>query len=168
MTDEWVFIFTHADMHAYIYPHICKVHIQKISIFSLFWRPSIANDNVFFMKWGRTHVLKKFIVRRGCTVPSPLISPSTKKSDGTEKLSTTSLMDDCSVLPRTQFVGTRLCVDTTPVLSVGDSPPSMVAAEVRPDLDIKPPLGAPLLIFPPGYLLKSCPQGDTSTRQSVF
>ena len=44
-------------------------------------------------------------------------------------------------------------------------PSLMVAARERPEIDIKPPLGAPHLIFPRGYLLKSFPQGDTSARQ---
>ena len=38
----------------------------------------------------------------------------------------------------------------------------------RRELNIKPPLGAPLLIFPRGYLLKSFPQVDTSARQLGF
>ena len=37
-----------------------------------------------------------------------------------------------------------------------------------PEFDIKPPLGAPLLILPQGYPLKTFPQGDTFTRQQVF
>ena len=37
-----------------------------------------------------------------------------------------------------------------------------------PEINIKPPLGAPLLIFPRGYLLKSLPQVDTSARQRGF
>ena len=39
---------------------------------------------------------------------------------------------------------------------------------MRSEFNIKPPLGAPLLIFPRGYLLKSFPQVDTSTRQRGF
>ena len=66
-------------------------------------------------------MLMKFRVRRGCTVPSPLTSLSTKKFDGTEESVTTSLMDGCSVLSETQFVGTHLHVDTAWVLSVGGS-----------------------------------------------
>ena len=38
----------------------------------------------------------------------------------------------------------------------------------RSEFIIKPPLGAPLLIFPRGYLLKSFPQVDTSARQRGF
>ena len=68
---------------------------------------------------GRVHVQKKHIVRRGCTVPSPLTWPSTRKSDGTKEFATTDSMDGCSVLPDTKFVGTRLHMDTTRVLSVG-------------------------------------------------
>ena len=97
----------------------------------------------------------KFKVRRGCTVPSPLILPSTKKSDGTKAFSTTNSMDDCNVLPEKQFVETRLRVDTTRVLSVGGFPPPSGAAGERSAFNIKPPLRAPLLIFPRGYLLKT-------------
>ena len=79
-------------------------------------------DNVFLLK-RRNHVLKKHKVRRGCTVPSPLTWPSTKKFDGTEKSVTTSSVDDCSVLQETQFVGTHLHADTTQVSSVGVSFP---------------------------------------------
>ena len=39
---------------------------------------------------------------------------------------------------------------------------------VLPEFDIKLSLGAPLLIFPHGYLLKSFQQGDTYTRQQGF
>ena len=77
-------------------------------------------------------------------------------------------MDGCNVLPETQFVGTRLRVDTTRVLSVGGSPPPWGTAGERSEFDIKPPLGAPLLIFPRGYLLKSFPQVDASARQRGF
>ena len=38
----------------------------------------------------------------------------------------------------------------------------------RSEFNIKPPLGAPLMIFPIGYLLKSFPQVDTSARQRGF
>ena len=111
---------------------------------------------------------KKSKVRRGCKVPSPLTSPSTKKSDGTKEFVTTDSMDGCNVLPDTQFVGTRLRVDTTWVLSVGGSIPPWGASEEMSEFNIKPPLGAPLLIFPRGYLLRSFPQVDTSARQRVF
>ena len=117
---------------------------------------------------GRIHVLKMFKVRRGCTVPSPLTWPSTKKSDGTKEFATTDTMDGCNVLPETQFVGTRLRVDTTQVLYVGGFLPPWGATGERSDFNIKPPLGAPLLIFPRGRLLKSFPQVDTSERQRGF
>ena len=77
-------------------------------------------------------------------------------------------MDGCNVLPETQFVGTRLRVDTTRVLSVGGFLPPWGAAGERSEFNIKPPLGAPLLIFPWGYLLKYFPQVDTSARQRGF
>ena len=77
-------------------------------------------------------------------------------------------MDGCNVLPVTQFVGTRLRVDTTWVLYVEGSLPPWGAARERSEFSIKPPLGAPLLICPRGYLLKSFPQVDTSSRQWGF
>ena len=49
----------------------------------------------------------------------------------------------------------------------GTLPPWGAAGE-RTEFNIKPPLGAPLLIFPRGYLLKSFPQVDTSARQQGF
>ena len=68
-------------------------------------------------------------------------------------------MDGCRVLPETQFVGTRLSADTTQLFQ-------WQIQRERPELNINPPLGAPLLIFPRGYhLLKSFPQRDTSARQ---
>ena len=51
---------------------------------------------------------------------------------------------------------------------VGVSFPPLVAAGERSEYNIKPPLGAPLLICPRGYLLKSFPQVDTSTTQRGF
>ena len=77
-------------------------------------------------------------------------------------------MDGCNVLPETQFVGTRLRVDTIRVLSVGGNLPHCGAAGERSEFNIKPPLGASLLIFPRGYLLKSFPRVDTSARQRGF
>ena len=76
-------------------------------------------------------------------------------------------MDGCNVLPETQFVGTRLRMDTTQVFCGGFLPPCGAAGE-RSEFNIKPPLGAPLLIFPRGYLLKSFPPVDTSARQRGF
>ena len=77
-------------------------------------------------------------------------------------------MDGCNVLPETQFVGTRLRVEITRVLSVGGSIHPWVAAGERSEFNIKPSLGAPLLIFPRGYLLKFFRQVDTSARQRGF
>ena len=140
-------------------------------ILLLLWSPSITDDDDFLFNvedttWrGRIHVLTKLKVRRGCTVSNPLTWPSTKKSDGIKEFATTDSMDGCNVLPETKFVGTRLRVDTTQVLSVkGNLPPCRAAGE-RSEFNIKPPLGAPLLIFPQGYLLKSFPRVDTSARQ---
>ena len=77
-------------------------------------------------------------------------------------------MDGWNVLPETQFVGTRLRVDTTRVLYARGSLPPWGAAGERSEFNIKPPLGAPLLNFPRGYILKSFPQVDTSARQRGF
>ena len=86
-------------------------------------------------------------------------------------LVTTGSLDGCSVLSETQSVGTRLRVNTTQVSSVGVPPPMGIAIE-RPEIDIKPPLWAPHLIFTPGYLLKSFPQGillhDSGGLESVL
>ena len=59
-------------------------------------------------------------------------------------------------------------MDTMQVSSVGGSIPPMVAAEERPEFDIKPPLGASLTIFSQGYFLKLFPQGDISAKQLEF
>ena len=45
--------------------------------------------------------------------------------------------------------------------------PMTVAGE-RPEFDINPPLGAPILIFSRTYLLKCFPQGDASARERRF
>ena len=80
----------------------------------------------------------------------------------------TDSMDGCNVLPETQFVKTRLRVDTTRVLSVGVPFPPWGAVGERSEFNFKPHLGAPLLIFFRGYLLKSFRQVDTSERQRGF
>ena len=80
----------------------------------------------------------------------------------------TCSVDGCSILPVTQFVGTRLRVDITQVLSVGGFLPPTGAAGEMPELSIKPPLGAPLLILLQGYLLKYFSQGNIFTRQRTF
>ena len=64
-------------------------------------------------------MLKKYEVRRGCTVSRKQTWPYTKKSDGTEEFVMTDSMDGCSVLPESQFVGTRLRVNTTRDIYVG-------------------------------------------------
>ena len=56
----------------------------------------------------------------------------------------------------------------TRVLSVGGNLPPCGAAGERSEFNIKPTLGAPLLIFPRCYLLKSFPRVDTSARQRGF
>ena len=50
---------------------------------------------------------------------------------------------------------------------MGGFPPCAAAGE-RSEFNIKPLLGAPLLTFPRGYLLKSFSQVDTSARQRRF
>ena len=62
----------------------------------------------------------------------------------------------------------RLRVDTTRVFLWEGSIPPWGAAGERSEFSIKLPLGAPLLIFPRGYLLKSFPQVDTSARRRGF
>ena len=77
-------------------------------------------------------------------------------------------MDGSNDMPEAQFVGTRLRVDTIRILSVWGVPSPCGSAGERSELSIKPPLGAPLLIFSRGYLLKSFPQVDISARQWGF
>ena len=114
-------------------------------------------------------MLRKPKLRKGCTVSSSLTWPSVKKSDGIEEFVTkTGLVNDCSVLPETQFVVTRLRVETTRILSLGGSLLPIGAAGERPEFDIKPLLGAPFLTFHRGYLLKSFPPANTSVRQRGF
>ena len=50
----------------------------------------------------------------------------------------------------------------------GGSLPPWGAVGEKSEFNIKPPLGAPLLIFPRGYLLMSFPRVDTSARQRGF
>ena len=76
-------------------------------------------------------------------------------------------MDGCNVLPETQFVGTACAWTPHGFYLWGLLTPCGAAGE-RPEFNIKPPLGAPLLIFPRGYLLKSFPHVDTSARQQGF
>ena len=85
-----------------------------------------------------------------------------------KEFATTDSMDGCNLLLETQYAGTHLRVDTTRDFSVGGAIPPWGAAGERSEFGIKPPLGAPLLIFPRGYLLKSFPQVDTPARQRGF
>ena len=114
------------------------------------------------------HVLEKLKVKRGCTVPSRQTWPSTKKPDDTETSATTGSVDGCSVMPETQFVGTRLRVDTRRILSVGCFLPPIGTIGMRPEYETKPPLWVPFLIVPRCYLLRSFSIGDTSSRQRGF
>ena len=81
------------------------------------------DDNVLLFSRGRNN----FRVRRGW-VPILQAWPSTKKSDGTETLTTTDSVNGGSVLLETQFVRTHLRVYTTWVLFVVGSLPLMGAA----------------------------------------
>ena len=56
-------------------------------------------------------------------------------------------MDGCNVLPETQFVGTRLRMDTSLVFLWGFPSSLGSCRRERSDFNFKPPLGAPLLIF---------------------
>ena len=126
------------------------------------------DDSIFLLKSGISYIRKKFTVRMVCTVPRPLISPSTKMSDGIKEFATAVSVDGSSVLLETQFFWTRLRTYTTRVLSVWGSLLQIGAAGERPDFDIKPPSEDALLIFARCYLLKSFPQGDTSAIQRGF
>ena len=79
---------------------------------------------------------------------------------------TVGSVNGCSVLHETQFVCLR--VDITQVLYVGGSLAPMEAARERPQFNIKPPLCAPLRIFPRSYLMKCFPQEETSTKQQGY
>ena len=57
------------------------------------------------------------------------------------------------------------CAWTSHRLHLWGNPSPCGAAREISEFSIKPPLGAPLLIFPRCYLLKSFPQVDTSARQ---
>ena len=60
------------------------------------------------------------------------------------------------------------CAWTPHVFYLWGTLPPWGAAGERSEFDIKPPFGAPLPIFPRGYLLKSFPQVDTSAKQRGF
>ena len=92
----------------------------------------------------------------------------TRKYDGTEEIATTGSTDGSIVQTETRFVETRLRVDSSWVLYVAGSVPLRGTAGEMPEFDIKPPLLAPLLIFPPGYLLRYFLSEDTSARQRGF
>ena len=111
---------------------------------------------------------KKFKVRNGCSVQRPLTSPSIKKYNCTKTFVTTGSMVGCGVPSETQFVGTRLRLDTIRAFSAEATIPTWGAAGDRSEFNIKPPLGAPNLSFPYGYLLRPFPQVDASARQRGF
>ena len=110
-------------LYIHVWVYVCI--FVYVLLLLLLWSPSITDDDDFLFNvedttWrGRIHELTMLKVRRRCTVPSPLTWPSTKKSDGTKEFATTDSMDGWNVLPETQFVGTRLRVDTSRVLSAG-------------------------------------------------
>ena len=146
-------------MHIYIYIYIYIFNVKC---------PFSTYDNIFLPSRGRNHALKKLRVRMGCTVPSPLTWPATKKSDGAENFATTGSVDGCRFLPETKCVVTRPRLGNTRVLYGRDFLPLMGAEGERPEFHIKPPLGAPLMTFPRSYLLKSFSQGNTSARHLGF
>ena len=115
-------------------------------------------------------MLWKFKVSRWCTVLSPLTWPSTKKSDDMKEFAITDSLDSCSVLPETLFGGSHLHVDTTLAFCKwgGGFPSPLRSCGERSEFNMTLPLGAPLLIFLPRYLLKSLPQVDAFTRQRGF
>ena len=76
------------------------------------------DDDILF-KRGKNRGQKNSKVRRGCTVPSPISWPCTKKSHSKEKLATTGSVDGRRVLLETHFVWTHVYMDTAWVLSVG-------------------------------------------------
>ena len=55
---------------------VVRSRLVSVTLISLFWSPSIADDNVFLLKRGRRHVLMKFKTRGGCTDLSPISWPS--------------------------------------------------------------------------------------------
>ena len=79
----------------------------------------------------------------------------------------TDSMDGCNVLPETQLVRTA-CAWTPHGFYLWGTLPPWEAAGERSEFNIKPPLGAPLMIFPRGYLLKYFTHVDTSARQQGF
>ena len=92
-------------------------------MYMFFYLSPLITDDVFILKKGRNHVLKKSKVGKRCIDPKPLTWHSTEKSDVTEKIAMIGSVDCCSDLPEPQFVWTCLCVDITEVLSVGGSLP---------------------------------------------
>ena len=94
-------------------------------------------------------MMKKFTVRR---------VHSLQLTAKLAEFATTHSVDGHRVMLETQFVGTRLRVDTTQVSYVGVPSSYWSCWRERVDFDVKPPLGASLLIFPRGYFPK------TSTR----
>ena len=113
-------------------------------------------------------MLKNFKVRRRCTVPSPLTSPSNKKSYGTETFASTrlsGLLQGPTVDPvyRDPPVHGH---NTGFVCRWFLSP--IGAARERPEIGVKSPLVSPVVIFPRVYLLNSFLQRDTSARQQRF
>ena len=79
----------------------------------------------------RTHVLKKYEMRR-CTVPSPLLTwPSNMKSDGKDGFGMADSVDGCNVLPELKLVATRLRVDTTRIHRQGLTPEGSCRRKAR-------------------------------------
>ena len=125
------------------------------------------DDYVLLFSRGKNHVLNKFNVRRGCTVPSQLTWPSTKKSSGTEKFVTTRSVMVAMSCQRPSLSGPAFAW-TPHMFYLWGYPFPIRAAIEWPEFDIKPSLGIPLLIFSCGHLLKSFPHVGTSASQRVF
>ena len=110
-------------------------------------------------------MLQKLKVRRGAHSPAhyldhPLRNPMAQKSlrRPTQWMAAMSCR-------RPSLSGPACAWTPRGFFSVRGSLPPWGAAGERSEFNIKPPIGAPLLIFPRGYLLNSFPQVDTSARQ---
>ena len=114
------------------------------------------------------HVLETLIVIRRCTVYSPLTWPS--------NLDIRWHWDVCDNRSNGWLqhpAGDHVCRDRPACghhtgLYLSTFPFHMGADGDRPEIDIKPPLGVPILIFPRVNILKSFPHEDISARQRRF
>ena len=90
------------------------------------------------------------------------------KSDGTEKFATAGSVNGCASCGRRILSGLDCAYASHGFVFDRWYPTPIEAAGEQPVVDIKSPIGAPLLIFPLGYLQKFFPQRDTSARQWGF